>query len=234
MNYEKHYTKLIERAKLRKIGGYKERHHIIPRCMGGGDEKANLVDLTPEEHYVAHQLLVKMYPRISGLWFACVMMTTSLEGRNNKLYGWIRKNANKKHSNSVKDGWARKRGFDDYLTQATYIWNLFITEKKSTKEIKDICSCSLGLICSSLLWFSNITSQEVLLANQRHENNSISSKKIRANITPEQEAARIVACKSVDYTERNKKMSKDRMGKGNPVYGMRWTLKNPRKKRKQK
>ena len=39
MNYTKIYNDLIERAKTRKLDGYKEVHHIIPRCMGGGNEK---------------------------------------------------------------------------------------------------------------------------------------------------------------------------------------------------
>ena len=56
------YESIIERAKDREIEGYKERHHIIPKCMGGDDSKGNLVCLTPEEHYVCHQILIKMYP----------------------------------------------------------------------------------------------------------------------------------------------------------------------------
>ena len=39
-----------------------ERHHIKPRCMGGTDDMFNLVDLTPREHYIAHQLLAQLYP----------------------------------------------------------------------------------------------------------------------------------------------------------------------------
>lgn len=62
MNYKKHYDLPITRGKNRMLEGYVERHHIIPRCMGGTDDLENLVDLTPEEHYVAHQLLVKMNP----------------------------------------------------------------------------------------------------------------------------------------------------------------------------
>lgn len=36
---------------------YKERHHIIPRCMNGRDEEANLIDLYAREHFIAHKLL---------------------------------------------------------------------------------------------------------------------------------------------------------------------------------
>lgn len=39
---------------------YYEKHHIIPRCLGGLDNKQNLVKLTAREHYIAHMLLVKM------------------------------------------------------------------------------------------------------------------------------------------------------------------------------
>jgi hypothetical protein len=61
--------------------------------MGGNDDADNLVDLTAEEHYVAHQLLVKMYPHNAKLVYAAKMMTVSAHGdsRNNKLYGWLRR-----------------------------------------------------------------------------------------------------------------------------------------------
>ena len=70
MDYTKHYNLLIERAKNRLLECYTERHHIVPRCMGGSDDLDNLVDLTPEEHYVAHQLLVKMHPGEHKLVYA--------------------------------------------------------------------------------------------------------------------------------------------------------------------
>ena len=61
--------------------------------MGGTDDPENLVNLTPEEHYVAHQLLVKMYPNEGKLVYAVNMMTVEGLGqdRPNKRYGWIRR-----------------------------------------------------------------------------------------------------------------------------------------------
>jgi hypothetical protein len=93
MNYKKHYDLLIERAKTRQLTGYVERHHIVPRCIGGTNEKTNLVELTPEEHYVAHQLLVKMYPENDSLVYAANKMTVSSKTikRNNKRYGWLKR-----------------------------------------------------------------------------------------------------------------------------------------------
>lgn len=93
MNYRKHYDLLISRAQSRIINGYSEKHHIIPRCMGGADEPENIVCLTAEEHYLAHQLLVKMYPKHKGIVMAANIMGTSMnEGRlSNKQFGWIRR-----------------------------------------------------------------------------------------------------------------------------------------------
>ena len=93
MNYKKHYDKLIERAKFREINCYVERHHIIPKCMGGNNKKENIAMLTAEEHYVAHQLLYKMYPANPKLLLAVKMMSVSggTVIRNNKMFSWIRK-----------------------------------------------------------------------------------------------------------------------------------------------
>ena len=89
MDYTAHYNRLIERARYRVIEGYSERHHVLPRCMGGGNEPWNIVSLTAEEHYVSHQLLVKMYPQQGGLVHAACFMSKRATG--NKAYGWLRR-----------------------------------------------------------------------------------------------------------------------------------------------
>ena len=106
MNYEKHYKALMNRSpKTRKRGLYLEKHRIIPGCMGGKYTKDNIAFLTPEEHYVAHQLLVKMYPDNIKLVFAAQMMSSD-NGRSdrssNKSYGWLRR----KHSQMLKEKFA--------------------------------------------------------------------------------------------------------------------------------
>lgn len=97
MNYVKIYDNLIDRGKNRSISGYTEQHHIIPRCIGGLDNSENLVNLTPEEHYVAHQLLIRIYPNNVSLLKAAVMMIPNRP--SNKLYGWLRR----LHSESMSD-----------------------------------------------------------------------------------------------------------------------------------
>ena len=49
------------RKEAKKQLGYVEKHHIIPRCIGGTDDDSNLVFLTAKEHFVCHHLLTKMY-----------------------------------------------------------------------------------------------------------------------------------------------------------------------------
>lgn len=60
--YTNCYISLIAQAQARELpdGTYTEKHHIIPRCMGGSDMSDNLVRLTAKEHYIGHLLLTKM------------------------------------------------------------------------------------------------------------------------------------------------------------------------------
>lgn len=119
MDYQKHYGALIGRAKTRnKQKGY-ERHHVIPRCLGGTDDKTNLVYLKPEEHYVAHQLLVKLNPGNLKLLFAANMMTVSNSGqvRNNKQYSWLKRQLTEARTGQPGRKWTdeeKKKRSDEY------------------------------------------------------------------------------------------------------------------------
>ena len=62
MDYHRIYREFIKDRREREPGltGYTERHHILPRSLGGGDEPANLIRLTAEDHFFAHLLLARM------------------------------------------------------------------------------------------------------------------------------------------------------------------------------
>jgi hypothetical protein len=109
MNYKKIYKNIIKKAQTREIEHninppsdvYFEQHHIIPKCMGGSNNITNLVKLTPEEHFVCHQLLVKIYPKNKKISLAAIMMTGDTKKRNkrnNKCYGWLKR----RYSQSLK------------------------------------------------------------------------------------------------------------------------------------
>lgn len=70
MNYRFIYAALIESRRQRSTEGVVEKHHVVPRCIGGDDGPDNLVSLTPREHYVAHRLLTKIYPKVVALHYA--------------------------------------------------------------------------------------------------------------------------------------------------------------------
>jgi hypothetical protein len=92
MNYTLHYEKLITRGQTRILENteYSEKHHIVPKCMGGTNHKNNLVALLPEEHLIAHLLLTRIHPNEPKLLFAADMMTNRKTG-NNKNYGWVKR-----------------------------------------------------------------------------------------------------------------------------------------------
>lgn len=58
--YAKKYWELVEFRKDNVPDGYTEKHHIIPKSLGGKDKEDNLVALTSREHFFAHRLLSKM------------------------------------------------------------------------------------------------------------------------------------------------------------------------------
>lgn len=90
MNLSQLYHNLVEKAKLenRKRGEvYYERHHIIPRSMGGNDLSHNLVLLTAKEHFVAHHLLWRIHRNIPmALAFSNMQGTKSGKKINARTY----------------------------------------------------------------------------------------------------------------------------------------------------
>ena len=129
MNYQQHYDRLIERARNRTLDGYKESHHITPRCMHGSDDKDNLVNLTAREHFIAHLLLMKIYPKSYGLIRAVNMMCShQTENRSkNRMYGWLKEKLSKEMSR-------KQRGEGN--SQYGKMWIYSLEEKKCVRILK--------------------------------------------------------------------------------------------------
>ena len=59
--YTTWYFNIIKSALLRTIyTGYTEKHHIIPKSLGGDNSASNMVRLTAREHFICHILLTRM------------------------------------------------------------------------------------------------------------------------------------------------------------------------------
>lgn len=112
--YNKWYFSIISNAKSRINIGYVERHHIIPKSLGGSNDYSNIVSLTAREHFICHWLLTKM---IDGkergkMIFALRMMKASSIKHNryetiltSRVYESIKKDyyheMSKIHSNKI-------------------------------------------------------------------------------------------------------------------------------------
>ena len=96
MTYARIYDSLIARAQHRTLEGYVEKHHIIPKCLGGDNSKSNIVRLTAEEHFVAHLVLTKMHPTVHYLSVAVLLMRgrkTKRFVKNSRFYAKLRAKA---------------------------------------------------------------------------------------------------------------------------------------------
>lgn len=88
MDYKKVYANLIDNRKTlnRKKGDgiYYEKHHILPRCLGGNNSKENLVLLTAKEHFISHLLLTKCYEGKEKIKMVWALRRMSLINKNQK------------------------------------------------------------------------------------------------------------------------------------------------------
>jgi len=93
VDYQRIYGQFIASRRNREpVQGYSERHHVLPRCLGGGDESGNLIDLTPEDHFFAHLLLAKIHG--GKLWAPVAFMVGGSRKdyrptHSRKKYGWV-------------------------------------------------------------------------------------------------------------------------------------------------
>lgn len=84
--YTKWYNSIIFKAQNRNISGYTENHHILPKSLGGTDNKSNLVRLTAREHFICHLLLLKMVSGQEKIKMANALMMFKVSSKNQQRY----------------------------------------------------------------------------------------------------------------------------------------------------
>lgn len=93
--YLHYYIQIINKAKNRVLNEYCEKHHIIPRCVGGKDNKNNITRLTAREHLICHLLLIKFTKGkeqkrlFDAVWN---MSNTSGNKINSRVYALLKQN----------------------------------------------------------------------------------------------------------------------------------------------
>jgi len=77
MNYQNIYDNFIE-SRRDLYPSLSEKHHILPKSLGGTDDKCNIVTLSIGDHYFAHKLLTKIH---SGkMWYTLHLMSRTRDG----------------------------------------------------------------------------------------------------------------------------------------------------------
>jgi len=114
--YTKWYYILVEHRKKFPMLKNKEKHHIIPKSLGGTNDVSNLVRLSPREHFICHLLLTKMLTgenkkkMIYAFWRICNCKKYSI---NSRLYEKAR-NAHSILVSERKKGVKRKPFSDEW------------------------------------------------------------------------------------------------------------------------
>ena len=66
--YQNWYDQITQRGQNCETKTGHEKHHIVPKSLGGSNQKSNLTYLTPREHFICHWLLVKIYAEGEPHW----------------------------------------------------------------------------------------------------------------------------------------------------------------------
>jgi hypothetical protein len=137
--YTKWYNNIISNAQTRSLpeNTYIEKHHIIPRSLGGSNDHTNLVKLTAREHFVCHLLLTKMTAgRLRYKMSKALTMIMSIrrvgERNNYSITSRWYEHARKLASVVRADYWTDERRKAQSIRTANY----FATVDKSTDEYK--------------------------------------------------------------------------------------------------
>ena len=82
--YTRWYYNIVRRAQSSTTVGYVEKHHIIPKSLGGDNHRDNLVSLTAREHFVCHLLLTKMTTGIARKKMVLAVFYLSGKGKSSR------------------------------------------------------------------------------------------------------------------------------------------------------
>lgn len=83
--YESYINRILLSRPNIKINGLTQKHHIIPKCVGGTNNSSNLIYLYHQEHYEAHRLLALENPDNHKLQYAWFLMCHSKDKTGYKV-----------------------------------------------------------------------------------------------------------------------------------------------------
>lgn len=128
MNYIAIYNSVCQRGKVWRKGlkgkGTLHRHHIVPRHIGGTDDKSNLTVLSIKEHALVHHILFRLHRRHQDFIAWRCLRAIALHGITNpwnvpEYREWMlpKVKANLKKAHCIKGGIAGGNANLPYLKQ---------------------------------------------------------------------------------------------------------------------
>lgn len=99
---------ICRRAQNRTITGYVERHHIVPKALGGDNTAENLCRLTAREHLIAHLCLIRCTTGVERrkMVYAAWFLTNKIPRyRRGRSYAALKES----HANNVGANWRGRK-----------------------------------------------------------------------------------------------------------------------------
>ena len=146
--YTRWYYNIINRAQNRVLTNdqYSEIHHIVPKSLGGGNAKDNLVKLTAREHFVAHWLLTKMVigtKQKYQMWnaFSCMLYRENQNQERHKVSSRVFENIK---SVGAKIKSEKFSGENNPMYGRKGVLSPFYGKKKSAEHIANLSKSQKG------------------------------------------------------------------------------------------
>lgn len=146
--YYKWYKNIISYRINNPIEGYVEKHHILPKSMGGNNSKLNIVSLSAREHFICHLCLAKCtigesYYRMINALRRSSHISPKHRGKyiriNSKIYEFIRREFSAANSVFSKARWQTPEYREKMLKKLTNgIHNNEETKKKISDSVKSL------------------------------------------------------------------------------------------------
>jgi hypothetical protein len=96
------YVSFIQHYKENPKEGFCEKHHIVPKCLGGTDSTDNLILVPARVHFLLHLLLYKSFPDKRNLAHAFAMMSVNNKYQNRKISSKLYEMSKIARSNALK------------------------------------------------------------------------------------------------------------------------------------
>lgn len=152
--YAKWYFDVITFAQQRtEILEYFEKHHIIPKSLGGSNREDNLVKLTAREHFVCHWLLTKMVSNTKHryqMWnaFSCMLYRNNPNQKRHKVNSKMFENIKKEGAKIKSLNFSGKNnpmyGKTHSQEARLKIKNAHFGKKRSEEACKNISNAQIG------------------------------------------------------------------------------------------